>query len=251
MPEDDHYDRGRARKRRRITAGVLNPELYLPIPEAGHQKESADTVDPNGFNADWVFEKRNATRNDDGALGENSAVSPRDNIEKEASTSGHRCLLGFRIVVLRTPAVSGFLPLLPLRHDQAHIERSPTQTFALNIPPVPSGPSASLQQSRASTDSSEATSLATVGGRNNHRHNADAPRLDLGRVAFETEDRIDYSVQSASRLEPKSSALTITDQLPGFGLLEGIPGVDVRAIPIFDPTYKVVQPNWKIAFFLV
>ena len=250
-PQDDHYDRGRARKRRRVTAGVLSPELHLPMPEAGRPKRSAEIVDPNGFDADWAVEERDATGDDDDALGESSAVSPRKQIEKKVTTGGHRCQLGFRIVVLRTAAVSRFLPLLPLRHEQAHIERPPTQTFALDIPPVPSGPSASLQQSRASTGANQVTSLVTVDGRNKPRHNADVPRLDLGRVAFQMQGRIDYSAQSAARLEPKSSALTIADQIPSFQLLEGSPGVDVAAIPIFDPTYKVVQPNWKIAFFLV
>lgn len=122
-----------------------------------------------------------------------------------------------------------------------NILRPPNQIFAVDVPAVPSVPPASFQQLRASTGSSEASSLATGDGRNNHRHNSDAPPLDLGRVAFETEHQTDCSFQSASRTEPKSLALSITFQLPGLRPLEEVSRIDLRAIPMFDKEYKVYR----------
>ena len=249
--EDDHYDRGRARKRRRISTSVLDPHLDLPIPEAGYHKRSNGFFDPNGFDANPVSEARNVTGDGGDTIGEESALSPRGHIKTGLLTGGHHCLIGFRIVVLRTCGVSRFWPLLPLKHEQARIERPPTETFAVDVPAVPSGPPASSSQERAASEPGQADSVAVLNDHNNHRHNAEPPRLDLGRVAFETEHRIDYSVQTASRLEPQSSALTIADQLPGFEPLGEVSGIELRAIPIFDEVYRVVEASWNIAFFLV
>lgn len=59
-----------------MRASVLDPKLFLPMPEAGYQQQSRDIVDPNGFDADLVPEKRNATGDDGNTFGDVPAIPP-------------------------------------------------------------------------------------------------------------------------------------------------------------------------------
>ena len=280
--EDDQYETGRARKRRRAYAGVFDPTLFLPMPEAGYQNRSRDTIDLHESNSDLVPANGNVAGNDDSTNHRISAMSRGgDRIKAAAPIGGRHCLVGFRVVVLKTPTVAptvarstpptggqrclvGFrvvllktspiarvLPLLPVRPEQAEIMRPPIQAFAAEVAAVPSSHPPSSPQDRVASESSQADSLATSNDRDSPQRNANVQRLDRGRSAFERGYQIDNLVQSASRLDPKSSALSIVDQIPDFEPLGEVSGIDLLAIPKFDKEYRVVEPSWNIAFFLV